>query len=366
MYVSDSATSLPIHCLSVSHRLASDSVRESLAFPAEALAAALESARRDPAIQRLVVVSTCHRVELYAALPAGLPDAPARLVAWLAESRGVGAATIDTYATHLHGAAAVRHLCRVACGLDAAILGEAQVLAQVAGALRVAVAAHTVTPLLKDVFRSAVSVGERARRVVWARYRAADIGWAAAEGAAHALNGLTGATAVVVGAGDVANLAVDALRARGVGRLTVVNRTLSRAEDIAARHGVEAEDMSALADAVRSADVVIVATGAGSVVIDAAVVEHALAGRADRPLVVVDAALPRNVDAAVRGLPGAQLLDLTDLRPHFASASDERQEAAEAVEALIEAEVHALLTRRKGWRSDAPAARSGPPLLASA
>jgi glutamyl-tRNA reductase len=265
----------------------------------------------------------------------------------------------------MQGAAALRHLCRVACGLDAAILGEAQVLAQVAGALRVAVGAHTVTPLLKDVFRSAVSVGERARRAVWARYRAADIGWAAAEGAAHALDGLEGATAVVVGAGDVANLAVKALQARGVGRLTVINRTLARAEDIAARHGVDAHDMSALAEAVRSADVVIVATGAGSVVVDAAVVQQALAGRADRPLVVVDAALPRNVDAAVRGLPGAQLLDLTDLRPHFASASDERQEAAAAVEALIEAEVHALLTRRKGWRGESPAARPGP-MLASA
>jgi glutamyl-tRNA reductase len=262
-------------------------------------------------------------------------------------------ADVAPHAVYLHGPAAVRHLCRVACGLDAAILGEAQVLAQVAGAIRQSVAAHAATPLLKDVFRSAVTVGERARRAVWAGYRAADIGSASADGADERLGGLAGVGAVVVGAGEVAELALRALHARSVGRLTVLNRSLERGEQLAERHGADAAGLDALPIALREADVVVVATGAPSIVVDVGMVQDALAARPDRPLVIVDAALPRNVDPAVRALAGAHLLDLNDLRPLFARASDERHDAIAAVEALIEGEVHALVTRRKSWRGAA-------------
>ena len=172
---------------------------------------------------------------------------------------------------------------------------------------------------------------------------------------------------MVVGAGEVAELALRALHARSVGRLTVLNRSLPRGEQIAERHGADAAGLEALPLALCEADVVVVATGAPSVVVDARMVEDALAARPDRPLVIVDAALPRNVDPAVRALAGAHLLDLNDLRPLFARASDERHEAIAAVESLIDGEVHALVTRRKSWRGASTARPVGEtPWLASA
>jgi glutamyl-tRNA reductase len=234
----------------------------------------------------------------------------------------------------------------VACGLEAAILGESQVLSQVAAALRHGIAAHSVDPLLKDVFRTAVRSAERARRTVWAAYRAADIGMAAASGAAEALHGLAGASAVVVGAGDVAELTVNALRARGVGRLTVVNRSTDGAESLAMRHGVQTAALDQLATTVREADLVVVATRAPLPVLGVDLVRAALASRPDRALAIVDTALPRNVDPGVRSLTGVTLLDLDDLRPQFARASHERLSGVAAVEALIEQEVSALLARR--------------------
>ena len=190
---------------------------------------------------------------------------------------------VDAFADHHRGMAAARHLCRVASGLDAAILGEAQVLSQVAGALRHAVSAHTVTPLLKDVFRTAVRGAEKARRTVWSAYRAADIGMAAASGAEQALGRLAGTAAVVVGAGEVAELSVRALQARGVAEVTIVNRTRDRAEAVSARHGVQSAHFEEMERVVSHADVVIVATGAPCVIVEAPLVRVAIARRADRP-----------------------------------------------------------------------------------
>ena len=336
---------LPLHCLSV--RRAPDAVRERLALPTDSVRAALLAARRDPRIHRLVVLSTCQRVELYAAFPPDIRDGRARLTEWLASARGMPATEVDAFADYHRGIEAARHLCRVASGLDAAILGEAQVLSQVAGALRHAVSAHTVTPLLKDVFRAAVGGAEKARRSVWSAFRAADIGMAAASGAERALGRLAGSAAVVVGAGEVAELSVRALQARGVARVTIVNRTRERAEAIAT-HGARSASFDEMGRVVSDADIVIVATGAPCVIVEAPMVRAAIARRTDRPLVIVDTALPRNVDPAVRAIHGARLLDLSDLRPLFVNTTDERRGAVAAVEALIDVELRELRERRQG------------------
>lgn len=337
---------LPLHCLSV--RRAPDAVRERLALPTDSVRAALLAARQDPRIHRVVVLSTCQRVELYAAFPPDIRDGRARLTEWLASARGMHATEVDAFANYHRGIDAARHLCRVASGLDAAILGEAQVLSQVAGALRHAVAAHTVTPLLKDVFRTAVGGAEKARRTVWSAFRAADIGMAAASGAERALGRLAGTEAVVVGAGEVAELSVRALQARGVAGVTIINRTRERAEAIAAQHGAQSAAFDEMGRVVSDADIVIVATGAPCLIVEAPLVRAAIARRVDRPLVIVDTALPRNVDPAVRAIHGARLLDLTDLRPLFVHTTDERRGAVAAVEALIDVELRALRERRQG------------------
>lgn len=300
-------------------------------------------------VRRLVILSTCHRVELYAEMGGTADEARALLVDWLASARPVARESIAAAATWRDGADALRHLHRVAAGLDAALLGEAEIIAQVRAALQLSISAHAASPALKAAFRSAVAAAEKARKTIWQRFPRVDIGSVAVGAIASHVGRLEGRPSLVIGAGRTGTLAARALHHAGA-ELTIVNRTPERAHALAARFKARWAPFECLADEVGSADAIVVATGAPHVLLHAAMM--AGAGGRGRELVVVDTAMPRNADPDISRLPNARLVALDELHARTEAAHAERAAAVPEVETLTEAAVAALLTRQR-----APASR---------
>ncbi len=333
---------LRLDCLGISHRTATSELRERAGFSATLLREALTAARHDPRIERLVIIATCHRTELYAETPLDSPDVATVLLEWWSKTCGVAPASITPHAYALSGFDAARHLLRVAAGLDSVVLGEAQIVAQVASSLRHSVAVHAASPLLKLAFKSAVRTGELARGLVWGRLQAASLGSAAVDAAAAAADGLTGRNVVVVGAGEIAELALRQLATHSPRRVTIANRSMEAALEMGSHHGADACPLNLLPSAMRDADVVIAATRATHVLIDRASVATALEGRSAQPLTIVDVSLPRNVDVEVRDVVGAQLIGIDDLGPYISVAHTERRAVMPSVERIVDEELDRL------------------------
>lgn len=346
---------LRLDCLGISHRTATSELRERTGFSAALLRDALSAARHDPRIERLVIVSTCHRTELYAETPRGPHDVARTLLEWWSASCAVQESDLERHAYTLTGIEAVRHLFQVAAGLDSVVLGEAQIVAQVASSLRQSVSVHAASPLLKIAFKSAVRAGERARGAVWGRLQAASLGSAAVDAAAAAAHGLDGRNVVVVGAGEIAELALRALAAHSPTRVTIANRTMEAALEMGAHHGADACPLELLPTLLRDTDVVIAATRANQPLIDGATVAAAMNHRPTRPMTLIDVSLPRNVDVAVRRVNGAQLVGIDELGPYVAAAHAERRLVVPTVERIIEEEL-TLLQLRLARRDSAPVA----------
>jgi glutamyl-tRNA reductase len=335
---------MKILCLGLSHHTAALAVREALSLPAPALRAALarfSCGREDRpvAVRELVILSTCNRLELYAAAPAA-DFAP--LVALLAESSGRPPAEFDASLYRHEGDEAIRHLCRVAAGLDSLVLGEPQILGQVTDAYAAALGQGAAGPVLAALFRSAIHAGKRARTETAIARNPASVSSMAIRLAEERVGDLAAAHILVVGAGEMAELAVAALHKRGVAGLTVVNRTLERAAQLADRWGGRALTFERLADALAEADIIITSTGAPHLIIGPEVVAPALAARPERPLVFVDIAVPRDVDPDVNQLPGARVYDLDDLQAHLEDAVAEREREAPRAEAIAAEEAAAF------------------------
>lgn len=347
---------LRLNCLGISHRTASPEIREHAGFSAAQLRTSLSAARHDPHIERLVIVSTCHRTELYSELPLPETDFTATLLKWWCTHSGVDAQKLAPHSYGLSGLDAVRHLFRVAAGLDSVVLGEAQIVSQVASSLRHSVAVHAASPLLKLAFKGAVRAGERARATVWGRLQAASLGSAAVDAAAVAAHGLAGRNVVIIGAGEIAELALRALSAYAPARITIANRSIETALELGTHHGADACPLDQLPSLLRDADVVIAATRATHTLIGRDAVAATLKQRAARPLTFIDVSLPRNIDVEVRHVAGAQLIGIDDLGPYVCAAHTERRRVAPTVERIIDEEV-LLLQARLARRTPAAATR---------
>lgn len=324
---------------------AGSELRERAAFPAAMLRPALALARHDPRIERLVILATCHRTELYAEIPQDCPSARETLLAWWAHHCSAPAGALASSAYTLSGVDAIRHLFRVTAGLDSVILGEAQIVSQVASSLKQSVAVHAASPLLKLAFKTAVRAGERARGSVWGRFEAASLGSAAVDAAAQTSGGLGGRNVVVVGAGEIAELALRSLAAHAPARVTIANRTIEPALEMAAHYGAAVCPLELLPSLLRDTDVVIAATRAPTFLIDQATVSSALHSRTDRPLILIDVSLPRNVDVGVRQVAGAQLIGIDDLGRYVVAAHAERSAVVPSVERIIDEELASLRLR---------------------
>ena len=312
----------------VSHTTAPIEVREKLAFrPWEALHA-LARLRDDKQIREGVVLSTCNRTELYAVEESN--SAAAHISGVLSERLGDDVAEFE-YVRRDREAAA--HLFAVAAGLDSMILGEAQIQGQVKSAWEECRAESG--PILNRLFQSALLAASRTREETGIGRGAASVSSAAVQLAKKIFGGLTGRRAMILGAGDVAELALECLLAEGVRVAIVANRTHERAQALAERHGATAMHYDQAWDSLRDVDVLICSTASPQPVVTVERVRQALQKQSDRPLCILDIALPRDVEAAVGRLDNVFLYDLDDLRAAAAANLERREENTPAARAII-------------------------------
>lgn len=335
---------MPLVCVGLSHRTAPLDIRERLALrPADchqALTASwFRDAARESGVGELVLLSTCNRTELYAA---GLdpsvrfrevPDGLADLLVRVCRVPGHAAAPfLSTWA----GSDAARHLCAVASGLESLVLGETDVLGQVAEAHDLARRTGVAGPILGAAFHTALRAGRRARAETAISRHPASVASEAVRLIRERWRGVRGLRVVVVGTGRMGRVAAELLRAKGVADLEVVGRTLEHALALAAPLHATARPWHELAGALETADAVVAATAAPHPVITPELV-RAIQARRDprRVLQLVDIAVPRDVDPAVRGLPGVEVLDIDHLRERVEAHLDERAREIPLVHAII-------------------------------
>jgi glutamyl-tRNA reductase len=322
-----------------SHRRADLDVRERL-HVASADASALAERLAANGIEA-AVLSTCNRTEVYAA--SSDPTAAARLVREaLVERSGLSDDELAAVLDERHDADAALHLFRVAAGLESLLPGEAQILGQVREAYDVASTAGATGRVLNRVFAHALHAGKRVRAETGVGTIPAAIPGAAADLARCVFGDLDGRRVLIIGAGKMGALAAESFLARGAERVFVANHRAERAEELARRFGGEAVPFDRIVDELARADVVLSSTRCPQVVLHAADVEPALRRRDGRPLLLVDIAVPRDLDPAIADLDGCTLYDLDALGPVAGEAVARREEATRAAEAIVAEEADAF------------------------
>lgn len=324
----------PILCLGLNHQTAPVALRERLSCSLATLAGHMPTA-----VTELALISTCNRIELYAIIQPGETAAAAPLLNLLAQTQQLDPTELEDYVYFLAGDTAVHHLLRVASGLDSLVLGEPQILGQVTDAYMTAVSQHTIGPILDALFKTAIRAGKRARTETAISSNPASVSSVAIALAQQALGGLSHRAMLVVGVGEMGQLALKALRARGLTQVSVANRTKSRAETAVAPFAGHAYSLDELPQAIQAADVVITAIHSPQPIIDITTI-----GERERPLVIVDIAVPRNVDTAVATLPHVRLYSLDDLQATLDDSLTARTAEIPQVERIIAAETEQLST----------------------
>jgi glutamyl-tRNA reductase len=346
-----------IVCVGVNFRTAPVEYREKLgsdlAVLCERVCARAHAASNGDgeAIRELAWLSTCNRVELYALVGENGGTAP--LVAILADAAGLNPRDVAGHTYRHSGYEAVRHLCRVASGLDSMVLGEPQILGQVAQAITEARSSRTAGPVLDRVFRRAVRTGRRARTETSIGRNPASMSSVAVALAGSVVGALRERRVLVIGLGEMGSVTVKALRSRQVREIAVANRTPARAEQVSARWGYRAYPMDELAAALEWADVVISSTSCPHLIVDGDVVRDVVARRDGRSLVFVDIAVPRDVDPAVRELPGVHLFDADDLSGNLDDGLTARRNEIPKVEGIVAEEIARLQRTVHADRRDA-------------
>jgi len=332
-----------IHCLGINHTTASISLREQLVFNNESILEAsikLDCGCNRDQIRELVILSTCNRIELYAISDQITPD---DLIAFLGDIRGVAASIFSPHMYHYTDEQAIRHLLNVASGLDSLVLGEPQILGQVADALVMAQQTSSTGPILSRLFQRVIHAGKRARSETYIARNPASISSLAASIAEASIHNLAQAQVVILGAGEMAELAVEALRKRGATKVLVLNRTLETAEILAKRWQAEASTFEHMNQALSTADILISSTGAPHTILHQGKLKEILENRPSRPLVLIDIAVPRDIDQGCGDLPGVILYDMDSLQEYLNHSLSEREAEVPKVEAILAEEADKFL-----------------------
>ena len=332
--------------LGVNHQTASVELREQIAFNPEKLSALLAEQSQHPELNDLVVVSTCNRTEVYA-----MSEHPEQVLDWLAHVNGIDANQLSRHVYRYENAQAVSHLMRVASGLDSLMLGEPQILGQVKTALSLAKDSHTVSQQLNRIFEYAFYAAKRVRSETAVGSHAVSMGYAVAQLALQVFSHPEKLTVMVVAAGEMNSLVAKHLAEMGVAKILICNRTRARAETLAQEiaHRVEVEiiEFDQLAANLHRADVISSCTGSLHQVIAYPEVKAALKKRRYQQMLLVDLAVPRDIDPKIENLDGVYLYGVDDLQSVIDENLAQRRQAAVEAELMVNQLVTELVTHQK-------------------
>ncbi|MCY3236451.1 glutamyl-tRNA reductase [Acinetobacter pittii] len=332
--------------LGVNHQTASVELREQIAFNAERLSRLLAEQRHHQNLKDLVVVSTCNRTEVYA-----MAENAESLLKWLADANNIDVKQLIHHVYRYENTQAITHLMRVASGLDSLMLGEPQILGQVKSALALSKEAQTVSPELNSVFEYAFYAAKRVRSETAVSSHAVSMGYAVAQLALQVFSKPEKLTVMVVAAGEMNSLVAKHLAEMGVAKIIICNRSRERADQLAQEiaHQVEVEiiEFSALAENLYRADVVSSCTGSLYQVIAYSDVKAALKKRRYQQMLMVDLAVPRDIDPKVEALDGVYLYGVDDLQSVIDENLAQRRQAAVEAEVMVNQLATQLITHQK-------------------
>ena len=324
--------------LGVSHRTAPVEVRERLDFSSRDLSAAVQALAMRPSATESVVLSTCNRSEIYVVSNDPM-QAREEVTAFLSEYHDLPPSVFTPHLFSHDNEAAVRHLFRVAAGLDSIVVGEPQILGQVKDAFEAAAEHHRTGPMLSKLFHWSFLVGKRVRSETGLGEGAVSVSFAAVALARKIFGQLTGRRVLVVGAGEISTLTAQHLRANGVGEILVTSRTPAHADALAASVNGRSVAWDDLGQGVAAADIVVTATGSQRPIITRAQVE-AVTGRHRRdPLFIIDVAVPRDVEASVGDIEQVFLYNVDDLQSIVQENLSRRSSEVARAEAIVSEEL---------------------------
>ena len=330
--------------LGTSHKTAPLAVRERVALPEGRAERFLLELAEHPEIREAVVLSTCNRTELYVVVSDPV-EAETTVLGMLARQAGLRPTELIDGIYSLRNCDAARHLYRVTSGLESMIVGEAEVQGQVKRAYEAALAARTTGPLTNKLFRAALATGKRVRTDTAIGAGGASVASVAVEAARGALGELASRHVLIIGAGETAELTARALSEQGVSTMFVANRRRERAMALAQRFGGSTIAFDALPGELERADIVVASTASPHSIVGAEELALVTAARGGRPLLLLDLAVPRDIDPDCAALPGVTLVDIDGLQAQVARTHSERRIEARRAEGIVEEEIQGFA----GW-----------------
>jgi glutamyl-tRNA reductase len=330
----------------LSHHTAPVEVRERLAFEEKTLPDALARLTKRPGMVEGMILSTCNRVEV-AVTAEGEGDLRESVDTFLAEARSVEPAWVSPYLYHYKDQDAIRHMFRVASSLDSMVVGEPQILGQLKSAYSLAKEHGTLSGFLDQVVTRAFNVAKRIRTETEIGSSAVSVSYAAVELARDIFGNLKGKRVLLVGAGEMAEAAARHLRRAGVSEIYVTNRTRSRADLLAEEFGGQAIDYEGFYNVLPDVDIVIASSGAPHYILTKSAMREVMNRRRNRPMFLIDIAVPRNIEPDVNKQEGVFLYDIDDLGRVVKSNLETRKSVAEQAEEIIDEEVQRMLLRLK-------------------
>lgn len=319
--------------LGINHKTASVSVREKVAFSPERIVAALKDAQQVSPVSEVAILSTCNRTELYCATEL---EGSRALLEWLGDYHNLQLDELESCSYAYWDEDAARHMMKVASGLDSLVLGEPQILGQLKSAYATAREAETVGGELGRLFEQTFSVAKRVRTDTAIGENPVSVAYAAVHLANHLFTDMSKNRALLIGAGKTVELVARHLKEAGVRDITVANRTLSRAQELAHEIQGDAILLSDIPDRLPYADIVIASTASQLPILGKGAVERALKLRKHRPIFMVDIAVPRDIEPQVSELDDVYLYTVDDLRQVIDENVKSREGAAREAEHLVE------------------------------
>lgn len=331
---------MSIVLVGVNHKSTPLAVRELLALSDEACASGLRSLVDGEIVREGLIVSTCNRVEVLTETANGrLNETTERIIEFLTRVNELPRSQFETQLYQHTDDQAVRHLFRVASSLDSMVVGEPQVLGQVRRAYSIALEVGTTGRILNRLVHHAFRVAKRVRNETGIGANAVSISYMAVELGKKIFDSFEGQTALLIGAGEMAELAARHLVNAGVSNLLLANRSEEPARALARELGGTTVDLNRLAEHLPQADIVICSTAADSYVVTEQMVRDALTKRRNRPAFFIDISVPRNIDPAIGKIPNVFVFDVDDLESVISSNIREREREAERAELIVESEI---------------------------